>query len=218
MGDRVISWVKQDAAAESSSIRLLPLDQLRNLSDEALIGELRKGNGDALCVLFDRCHKLVLSIASKMIRDPVEAEDVLQEVFLEIYRAAGKFDPCKGTAKTWILQYAYHRSLNRRRYLKLRECSSLDDLAGFEALSYSPNGHDELSSKELTFVVRQGLEVLNRDQRETLQLAIFEGLLLKEIAGRKKQSLGNIRHHYYRGLKKLRAFLKDPNGSDESQR
>lgn len=175
--------------------------------------ELRKGNGDALCVLFDRCHRLVLSIASKIVHDRVEAEDVMQEVFLEIYQAVDKFDPSRGTPRTWILQYAYHRSLNRRRYLKLRESSNLQDVANLEASSFSRNGHDELSWRELATVVRRGLETLSRDQRETLQLALFEGLLLKEIAGRKRQSLGNVRHHYYRGIKKLRSFLKGNNAS-----
>jgi DNA-directed RNA polymerase specialized sigma24 family protein len=72
-------------------------------------------------VLFDRYHRLVLSIAPKIVRDPGEAEDVMQSVFPEIFRSVAQFDPAKGTTKVWILQYAYHRAINRRQHLNARE-------------------------------------------------------------------------------------------------
>ena len=94
--------------------------RMPNLSDEDVMERLRKGHPDALPILFDRFYRLVLRIASRILRDPGEAEDVMQEVFLEIFNRAAQFDPAKGSAKTWILQYAYHRSLSRRQYLALR--------------------------------------------------------------------------------------------------
>src|SRR3954468_1617428 len=90
------------------------------LTSEYLIARLRQGHADALPVLFDRFHRLVLNVALKIVRDPGEAEDVMQDVFFEIFNKAAQFDPAKGSAKTWILQYAYHRSLSRRQYLALR--------------------------------------------------------------------------------------------------
>jgi RNA polymerase sigma-70 factor, ECF subfamily len=95
--------------------------QLQSLSDEALMACLQKGQGDALAVLFDRYQKLVLSIALKLVRDPGEAEDVTQIVFLDIYRAVAQFDPVKGSAKVWLMQYAYHRAISRRQHLEGRE-------------------------------------------------------------------------------------------------
>src|SRR5206468_9454558 len=109
------SLVPEPASAFGVSIVRMP-----NLSDEDVMEELRKGHPDALPILFDRFYRLVLRIASRILRDPGEAEDVMQEVFLEIFNKAAQFDPAKGSAKTWILQYAYHRSLSRRQYLALR--------------------------------------------------------------------------------------------------
>ena len=92
----------------------------RNLSDEGVMERLREGDANALPILFDRFYRLVLKIALRILRDAGEAEDLMQEVFLEIFKKAAQFDPAKGSVKTWILQYAYHRSLSRRQYLALR--------------------------------------------------------------------------------------------------
>src|SRR5215469_5775892 len=94
--------------------------QMKELHDNEVMAHLQAGHGDALAVIFDRYHRLVLSIALKIVRDRGEAEDVMQNVFLEIFRAAAQFAPAKGTTKTWLLQYAYHRSLNRRQQLAAR--------------------------------------------------------------------------------------------------
>jgi RNA polymerase sigma factor (sigma-70 family) len=95
--------------------------ELQRLSDEQVMACLQKGQHDALAVLFDRYQKLVLSIALKIVRDPGEAEDVTQIVFLDIYRAVAQFDPSKGNTKVWLMQYAYHRAMNRRQHLHGRE-------------------------------------------------------------------------------------------------
>src|SRR5258708_32338497 len=81
---------------------------------------LGAGVGDAMTVLFDRYYRLVLTIAYRILRDRAEAEDLMQEVFLEIFRDADKYDSSRGSVKTWLLQYVYHRSLNRKQYLSLR--------------------------------------------------------------------------------------------------
>jgi RNA polymerase sigma-70 factor (ECF subfamily) len=93
---------------------------LAKLPDEVVMRSLQLGHHDALAVLFDRYQRLVMDIALRILRDPGEAEDLLQAVFLEIFRAAAQFDPAKGTTKVWLLQYVYHRSFNRRHYLSLR--------------------------------------------------------------------------------------------------
>jgi RNA polymerase sigma-70 factor (ECF subfamily) len=85
------------------------------------MGCLQEGQSDALAILFDRYQKLVLSIARKIVRDPGEAEDVTQTVFLDIYRAVAQFDPRKGNTKVWLIQYAYHRAINRRLHLQGRD-------------------------------------------------------------------------------------------------
>src|SRR5579862_3220777 len=90
------------------------------LRDDALMSLVKDGHPEALAILFDRYRRLVLSVAWHILRDYGEAEDLVQSVFLEILQSASKFDSTKGTAKSWILQYAYHRSFNRKKYLNLR--------------------------------------------------------------------------------------------------
>src|SRR4051812_39961196 len=83
---------------------------------------------DPLAVLFDRHYRLIFGVSHRILRDSGEAEDLMQEVFLELYRNARKFDPARGTVKNWILQCAIHRSINRLKYLRIRghydECSA----------------------------------------------------------------------------------------------
>jgi RNA polymerase sigma-70 factor (ECF subfamily) len=98
----------------------VPIVRKSNMTDEDVMEQLRNGNPDALPILFDRYHRLVLNMALRILRDKAEAEDVMQDIFLEIFNRADRFDPSRGSTKTWILQYAYHRSLSRRQYLSLR--------------------------------------------------------------------------------------------------
>jgi RNA polymerase sigma-70 factor (ECF subfamily) len=189
-----------------------------DLTDEDVMLQLREGNPNALPILFDRFHRLVLKIALRILRDPAEAEDVMQDIFLEIFKKADRFDPAKGSAKTWILQYAYHRSLSRRQYLSLR---NFYDRHQATDVDVAESNHADVSWRGLTFqewarILQQGLTTLNDKQRKTIELVCFHGLLLSEIAERTKESLPNVRHHYYRGLQALRKFLQ-PQLSPEAQ-
>jgi RNA polymerase sigma-70 factor (ECF subfamily) len=78
---------------------------------------LQQGHHNAFAVLFDRYHRLETTINSRILRDTGEAEDLMQAVFLEVFRSPAQFDLAEGTTKVWLLQYTYHRSFNRRHYL-----------------------------------------------------------------------------------------------------
>ncbi len=187
------------------------LQQLQNRSDEELMEQLQQGQHDALAVLFDRHFRLVLSVALRILRDHGEAEDLMQDVFLEVYRKSEQFNPAKGSAKTWILQYAYHRSLNRQKYLNLRNFYDVWENSPLEPwdLPHKSNGWNGLSYEECARVIRKGFEALNEKERQTLELAYFQGFLLKEIAQQLEEPLPNVRNYYYRGLKKMKNFLQD---------
>ena len=183
----------------------------REHSDEELMEGLCTGAPDALSFLFERYYRLVFSIALKILRDRGEAEDIMQEVFLEIYRAPEKFDPSRGGVKTWILQHAYHRSLNRRKYLKVRGFYEVRQDSSVSIWNLDPpsNGWDRLTQKEWETAINTGLKKLKEKERKTLELAYFKGLLLKEVADQMREPLPNVRNYYYRGLKKLRSFVND---------
>jgi RNA polymerase sigma-70 factor, ECF subfamily len=172
------------------------------------MAHLRRGHADALAVLFDRYHGLVLGVASRILRDHGEAEDLMQSVFLEIFRSVAQFDESKGSAKVWILQYAYHRSFNRRRYLMLRGFyQHHEELVCHEKLTGSCGG--SLEKLESVRVLQEALRRLSKPQRETLELAFYEGLTMREIGQRMGWSLDCVKHHYYRGIEKLRSILCD---------
>jgi RNA polymerase sigma-70 factor (ECF subfamily) len=180
---------------------------LAELSDKAVMLHLQLGQHDALAVLFDRYHRLVMNIALRILRDAGEAEDLMQSVFFEVFRSAAQFDPVKGSTKVWLLQYAYHRSFNRRHYLSLRglyEHSSKAECVAEPKLVASPPSHSLMESSHL---VKEALGSLNGAQRKVLELAFYEGLTMREISARTGESFDSVRHNYYRGLEKLRTML-----------
>ena len=186
------------------------------------MAQLQTGRNDALTILFDRYHRLVLSIALKIVRDPGEAEDVMQSVFLEIFRSVAQFDPARGTTKVWILQYAYHRAINRRQHLNARNFYTQTDLEHIESrMPETASTLGRFTQNELQHLLRQGLATLSGAQKRVIELASSNGLSMKEIADKTGESVLNVRHHYYRGLQKLRSFvgrkpeMKKAAGSDD---
>ena len=157
----------------------LTLVRLRRLTDEEVMAHVQAGHDDALAVLFDRYHRLVLSIAFKILRDLGEAEDTTQAVFLKIYQVSAQFDPSRGTTKAWLIQYAYHRSLNRRLYLKRRKFYDQDGSGTVDSGSTENeqpiSGGGKLVLQELRSLVREGLASLNGQQRKTHPNGVLRG-------------------------------------------
>ena len=189
--------------------RQIGYPELEPLGDDELMASLQSGAHDALAVLFDRYHRLVFSIALRIVRDEGEAEDVTQTVFLDIFRAAAQFDPGKGTTKAWLLQYAYHRAISRKRHLSVRNFyASAGDEGPPEVRSTSEHTMFGLNAVEARDLLSKALAELTVAQRTVIEQASFEGLSMKEIAQRSGETLVNVRHHYYRGLCKLRAAIE----------
>ena len=182
------------------------------LSDEDLISHLQVGNHDAMDPLFRRYYRIVLSIALRIVRDAGEAEDVMQEVFLEVFRKCHLFDAAKGSAKGRILQYAYSRSIDRKQHLTLRKFYDLDvfpnDSVDGREPCCGPVDVQDLILSDRMICIQDGLAGLSDKQRKIIELAYFEGLELKEIAHKTGESVVNVRNSYYRGVRKLRDSIK----------
>lgn len=181
--------------------------ELQLLSDEEIMSEIQEDNGDAFTVLFDRYHRLVMVTALKIVRDVAEAEEVTQNVFFEVYRAARQFDPAKGTLKGWLLQFAYHRGINRRNYLVLRQFYNRLDFDDVLASDKGATSSHQLPVQEAAHLVEEALKTLNEPVRRIIQMAFFEGMTLREVSERTQQSFNSVRNHYYRGLAHLRTHL-----------
>lgn len=183
---------------------LRPYDRL---SDEQLMLQVQQGNGDAFTILFDRFNRLVLSIALRIVHDAAEAQEVAQDVFFEFYRSAGRFDPARGTLKVWLLQFAYHRSINRRNHLLLRQFYNRPDLEEAMTWEAATKSNPRLPAQELRQIVEQALGALPEAQRSVVAKVIFEGLTLREVAEHSGSTYNAVRNRYYRGLDHLRVCL-----------
>ncbi|HWZ75123.1 MAG TPA: RNA polymerase sigma factor [Candidatus Sulfotelmatobacter sp.] len=182
------------------------------LSDEALIAEVCLGSREALAILFRRYARLIRRVALRVLKDASEADDLLQDVFLLIHRLCRTFDNSKASAQFWILQMTYRRAISRRRYLNSRHFYTqveLDEQAGLVAESKSGPLDDSVEQILAELDLQKLLGTLSEDQQRTLRLHFIEGYTLDEIANMLGQTTGNIRHHSFRGLERLRKQIFD---------
>jgi RNA polymerase sigma-70 factor, ECF subfamily len=175
-------------------------------SDEELLESIRhEGSPAALGILFRRYGRAVFSIAWRILRDQCEADDLRQDVFLYIFERAKLFNVRKGSAAAWIMKVTYQRAIDRRRYLT---CRQHYDACAFNE-QQSPAGIAPLSTDVIDgkVILSRLRSTLSPEQRETLELHLFEGYSLREIAEKSGQSVGNVRNHYYRALERLRSNI-----------
>ena len=169
------------------------------------MARLQSRDAAALGLLFDRYSRLVLGIALRILHEYGEAEEVVQETFFYVYRKAALFDASKGTAKAWIVQIAYHRALDSKAHLARRGYYLGTDIGPLDDTLLDTTDLERKVGAEIDRVnLEKAFEELPEMQRRTLNLFYFHGLELKEISVRLNEPLGNVRHHFYRGLEKLR--------------
>jgi RNA polymerase sigma-70 factor (ECF subfamily) len=183
--------------------------QFAEIPDEVLLEQVSQGAKEALAQLFRRHARTVRHVAYRILRNEEEAADLVQDVFLFIFRKAALFNPSRGRALSWIVQVTYHRAFDRRRRLITRHFYASQGIE--EAALTVPDRGAETPSYEWSLEgvwgresAAQLRELLSPSQLATIELYFFEGYTLEEIAERLGQTLGNVRHHYYRGLEKLR--------------
>lgn len=186
--------------------------QVSDASDEQLLAEVRDGGKEALAFLFRRHARAVRNVAYRILRDEAEADDLVQEVFLFIFRKAALYDSGCRKAATWIIHVAYHRAFDRRRYLNSRRFYASQELKDAGLHLADPRQEPAFHERTLEGILGKPLMAkfnsrLTPEQRETIQLFFFEGYALKEIAELTGRSLVNVRSHYYRGLERLRKYV-----------
>jgi RNA polymerase sigma-70 factor (ECF subfamily) len=185
-----------------------PHEHFDSLADDDLLRNIVQGCTDCFALLFHRYCRQVFSVSFRIIRDKAEAEDILQEVFLSIYQQQERYDPSRGSVRTWILQFAYFKSLLRRRYLRIRHFYNDEELSEAREMRGSePSGFMGMSSGEWTRYVETGIATLVIKQRRVIELVHFDGYTLQEASEILRESLANTRNLYYRGLKELKEFL-----------
>jgi RNA polymerase sigma-70 factor, ECF subfamily len=181
-------------------------------ADADLVVRMCAADAAALERLFHRYVRLVTGIAHRILNDRGEAEDITQEVFLEIYRKAHLYSASRGSFRAWLLQYVYHRTIRRKAALRRRASYGGEPVETLD--ERVPDCRHQLTADERRWILRAGLAQLPSRQRTTLALTCFEELPLRDVAERLGVSLGCTRHYYYRGIERLQQWARvtDPAG------
>lgn len=180
---------------------------LEGLDDRALVGRVVEGDGRALEVLYGRYGRACYGLARRILADEQFAQDCVQEVFLVLWRDAGRFDSARGAFSSWLLSMTHHKAVDavrREETLRKRRTASelLDDRA-----SAAPAVEDEVWSGLRRDRVRAALLTLPEPQREALGLAYFGGHTQREIAGLTGTPLGTVKTRMLAGMRRLRDSL-----------
>lgn len=175
--------------------------------DIALLARVRDGDATALSDLYARFGGPLYSLAYQVVRDAGAAEDVVQEVFMAVWRSAGRFDPTKGSPAGWLFSLARHKAIDLLRRETTARSRSVD-----ADLTLEPAAEDV--EHEAWLGIRrdrtlQSLEALSDIQREAVELAFFAGLTHVEVAERLGIPLGTAKTRIRSGLLKLRELLGD---------
>ena len=178
-------------------------------ADQAVIKRLADGDQDALGELYDRHARPVYTLALRILQDPADAEDIVQEVFAQAWKQATRYDVTRGAVGAWLLTVARSRAIDRLRARRARP-----DRAGLE---HAPTHlvdplaapDSQLASSEQVRVVRAALAALPLLQRVALELAYYEGLTHSEIAEQLEQPLGTVKTRIRQALLKLRDAMTE---------
>jgi RNA polymerase sigma-70 factor (ECF subfamily) len=186
---------------------LSPPTAKHEASDADLIAGVARGDRQAFAALYDRNGAILFGIVLRILRSRSEAEEVLQEVFLQIWQGARGFDESRGQPLPWLTLLARSRALDRLRARTVR-----DRTAAAVAAEPDPqvgDAADEVALSEIGLTVRRALAEISADQRTALTLAYFEGLTQSEIAVRLDRPLGTVKTHTRLGLARLRELLNE---------
>jgi RNA polymerase sigma-70 factor (ECF subfamily) len=174
--------------------------------DDFLMGRVAAGDRDAFARLFDRSAPAVLGLLVRMLGRRSEAEEVLQEVFLQVWRQADRYEPGRSTPRGWIVVLARSRALDHLRSREARQRREAEISAG-DPKEERPQGTEGLEASERQARVSSALALLPPEQRRCIELAFFEGLTQTEIASRLAAPLGTVKSRIHLGMSKLRQVL-----------
>jgi RNA polymerase sigma-70 factor, ECF subfamily len=178
-------------------------------ADVALLRRMAAGDEQALGALYDRWHAVVHGVVARMLRQPDDVEDVVEEAFWQAWRQASRFDPTRGAVHTWLLTIARSRALDRVRSLRRRREDPLEGDDGQAVVQQAAEGDPGLDAEaaERRTIVVAALAELPPEQREALELGYFGGLSQTEIAERTGQPLGTVKTRMRLAMQKLRSQL-----------
>ena|SRR6185312_8188829 len=178
--------------------------ELAHLSDEAVLALIARSDEQALAELYRRFGRMAYGLAYRILRDDALAQDAVQEAFLGVWRAAGRFSAERSKPSTWLLTLVHRRAVDLVRREERRRTEPLPEteLAGVEG----PDEAEQLTQRQ---TIRAALRELPPEQREAIELAYYGGYTQSELAERLGQPLGTIKSRMFTGLARLRETLEE---------
>jgi RNA polymerase sigma-70 factor (ECF subfamily) len=176
-------------------------------ADPELFARIADGDRDAFGLFYDRYAPVLFGFCVRILKDARDAEDVLQEVFVQVWRDARRFDAARASVKTWLFTIARSRALDRWR--SRHSLEQRFDAASGESLDRADAGDGGQETAALRDYVGRCLEKLSENERVVLRLAYFDGYTQEEIAERLNEPLGTVKSRTRSALTKLRAIAAE---------
>jgi RNA polymerase sigma-70 factor (ECF subfamily) len=173
-----------------------------------LIRRMAAGDREAFGRFYDRYASFAYPMILRIVREPADASDVLQEVFWEIWQGAGTYDAARGTPEAWIVTRARTRAIDRVRSIRRRTETFVAPVDEALAAAHLEPGGDAAERAADRSTISTAMSRLPEAQRAVIQLAYYGGLTQAEIAERLKQPLGTVKTRIRLGLERLREVVK----------
>ena len=175
--------------------------------DSALIGRVMAGDETALATLYDRYSAMLFGMLMRILNDRGAAEEVLQDLFMQLWRNAGRFDANRGSLPAWLMVIGRNRAISRLRGRRDREVLEEEE-GDFAGVFASPqNIEDEAARAQMAQSMSAALARLPAEQRQALELAYFEGMTQSEIAAKTGTPLGTVKTRVRTAMQSLRQIL-----------
>ena len=190
----------------------LTTDGFSSATDEALMGAITDRNESALAALYERHGETLRSIIESVIHEQAEAEDVLQETLLQIWKQAQNYAPRVGKPLGWLTTITRRRAIDRLRrrqaYIRVKDRyqEQINELPN--GASTTVDGDEEMERADLRRYLREQMSALPKFQRQAVELSFFTGMSHREIAASTDNPLGTVKTRLELGLQKLHAWLK----------
>lgn len=181
---------------------------LESFSEAHLLARIAKKDQEAFALFYDRTSGVLFSIAKSILIDAALAEDVLQEVYLQIWEKAEVFDPALGKPISWAIAITRNKALDRLRSYKRRE-SALQQFAETHENQASGMAGSNVELKDAADLVKQAMNALSEKQRQAIELALLAGLPHSEVAQVMEEPLGTVKAWIRRGIIEIREQLKN---------
>jgi RNA polymerase sigma-70 factor, ECF subfamily len=179
--------------------------------DPSLLARIVKGDQQAFSQLYDHSSTLLFTLAVRILRNHEDAAELLQDVYLEVWRKVSRYDVGRGTPIAWLVTLAKSRAIDRLRARAARgdrATNSLETESAAQKVDLSPSSFETQADQELRIAVGAAVAGLPQAQQQAIELAYYEGLSHQEIAERLNQPLGTVKTRIKLGMSKLRDGLQ----------